>query len=823
MHTKKNYDAFEIESKWRELWEKNRTYGYDPQSEKPLYSVDTPPPTVSGTLHMGHIFSYTHTDFQIRYFRMNGRNIYYPMGFDDNGLPSEILTEKHLNIKAEDLPRNEFVKKCHETCSKYEEVYENLWKTMALSVDWNETYTTIDDKTRRISQRSFLELLKNGRIYYGEEPVMWCRKCGTAISQAEIEEKNFDSKFNDLIFRVEGLNDLVIATTRPELLPSCVAVFVHPDDERYGKYVGKTAEVPVFGQKVTIFEDPAVEKEKGTGAVMCCTFGDRQDIEWWKNRKLPLSISIDEKGCMNEKAREFKDLEIGEARKKIIEEAGKRGFLVSQRNISHLVNTHERCSTPIEFLSKKQWFLKVMDIKEELIARADEINWYPKFMKNRYTDWVKNLAWDWCLSRQRYFGVPIPVWHCAGCGAFITPEDSDLPVDPTVDNHSIDKCPVCSGYNIRPETDVLDTWATSSMTPQINSRWKENDERKSLYPMDLRPQAHDIIRTWTFYTIVKSHLHHDSIPWKNVVISGFVTIPSQDSQNVNVKGGKKTFKSEKLSKSKHGDIASPEKLLEKYGADVIRFWAAGASPGMDLQLKNNDEIDYGKKVTTKIWNAFKFISLHLEGYDRRIPSHLETMDKFILSRLSKTVEKATEYFNSYDFRLARNVTVEFFWKDFCDNYLEIAKDRLYNPQTRGLDKTFSAKWTMLETGRTVLSLFAPFLPYITEEIFSSLFRNENSPESIHLSPWAKSPDIDFDETVTESGELFFTLLAQTREYRGSKGMSQKEEIGKAKIFTAEKNARNFDKIKDDFKATCKLKEITLFTTEDENQTKIVFD
>ncbi|MBN1150412.1 valine--tRNA ligase [candidate division WOR-3 bacterium] len=809
MHTRKNYDPFETEKKWSEIWKKEKTHEFDFSSSKPIYSVDTPPPTVSGSLHMGHIFSYTHTDFQVRFFRMNGFNVYYPMGFDDNGLPSEILTEKSLNIKAEDLPRDEFVKKCHRTCSEFEVLYENLWKKMALSVDWNETYTTIDDKTRRISQRSFLELLKSGRIYYGEEPVMWCRKCGTAISQAEIEEKNFQSKFNDIAFKVEGMNDLEISTTRPELLPSCVAVFVHPQDVRYKGYVGKRGVVPVFGQKIEIMSDAAVDMEKGTGAVMCCTFGDRQDIEWWKNKGLELRISIDEKGRMNNLAGKFKGMEIDQARESILEEVQKNGCLLSRRDVVHLVNTHERCSTPIEFLSKKQWFLRVMDIKEELIRRADEINWYPKFMKNRYVDWVQNLAWDWCLSRQRFFGVPIPIWRCSECGEVILPDYSDLPVDPIVTNPPVEKCPRCSSSEIIPETDVMDTWATSSLTPQINAKWREEDERKGFLPMDLRPQAHDIIRTWTFYTIVKSHLHNNSIPWKNIVISGFVTIPSQDSLNVNVKGGKKTFKSEKLSKSKHGDIASPEKLLEKYGADVIRFWAAGASPGMDFQLKNMEEIDYGKKVATKIWNAFKFMSLHLKGYKPGFPENLEVMDEFILMKLSEAIEKSTEFFNSYDFRMARNTVLDFFWRDFCDYYLEIVKDRLYNPQTRGENATNSAKWTVYNVGKNVLLLFAPFMPYLTEEISSLLFCPENDWKSIHLASWPVGILLKDNEKVLETGQMFFELLGQVREYRGAKGMSQKEDIEKASIVSNQKNIENFKRVQDDFSAVSRIKNIEL--------------
>ncbi|MGC9367441.1 MAG: valine--tRNA ligase [bacterium] len=825
MALEKKYDSKSIESKWKQYWIDNKIFKFDPRKPGKIYSVDTPPPTVSGSLHIGHIFSYTHTDIQVRYFRMKGFNVYYPMGFDDNGLPSEILTEKDLKIKATDLPRNEFVEKCYQTCKKYEQMYQNLWEIIALSVDWDEVYTTIQESSRRISQRSFIHLLKQQRIYYQQAPVMWCPKCQTAIAQAEIEEKMFNSKFNDLIFELPNRDPLVIATTRPELLASCVAVFIHPEDNRYehliNKSAGLTLKVPVFGQEVPLITDPAVDKEKGTGVVMCCTFGDRQDIEWWQKHELPLKISIDERGRMNDLARGFEGLIVEKARKEILAKADEMGLVKKSEDISHQVNTHERCGTPVEFLSKKQWFLKVMDLKDELIARADEINWYPDFMKKRYIDWVRNLAWDWCLSRQRFYGVPIPVWHCNACGKFILPEDEHLPIDPIIDKPPDQRCPHCQGNDFTPETDILDTWATSSLTPDLNFRWGEKDQKDYLYPMQLRPQAHEIIRTWTFYTILKSHLHHDSIPWENVVISGFVTIPSQDPGKVNIKGGKKTFKAEKISKSKHGDIASPLKLLERYSADILRYWSANASPGYDMQFKGIEEIEVGKKVVTKIWNSFRFISMHLEGYTPELSDLSEAMDNFIIYRLNQVISACTDYFDHYDFRLARNTVIEFFWKEFCDNYLEIVKDRLYNAEQRGEKARKSALFTLYTAGRAIIGLLAPFLPYITEEIYDQLFTQEGV-ESIHLSKWPQPVKLEIDDSLEIQGNMFFELLAQLREFRGSQGLSQKAEIAQAVLKTSSDNLKLFENIQEDFLATTHILNLKKVSSEQDESYSLEF-
>lgn len=812
MTLEKKYKAKIIEEKWKDFWNEKLIFKFSENKEGDIYSVDTPPPTVSGSLHIGHIFSYTHTDIQVRYFRMKGKNIFYPMCFDDNGLPSELLTEKDLKITASKLPRHEFVEKCYLTCKKFEELYENLWRRIGLSVDWSLVYTTIEERSRRISQRSFIELLKKGKIYHKEEPVMWCPKCHTAIAQAEIEERNFDSSFINLKFKFEDGEDLIIATTRPELLSSCAAVFVHPKDRRYSDYDDREVIVPVFGHKVKIIKDDQVDMEKGTGAVMCCTFGDRQDIEWWKKHGLALKISIDDYGRMNKNSKEFDRMKIKEARVEIIKKAEEEGLIEKKINISHFVNTHERCGTPIEFLSKPQWFIKILDIKEDLIKQADKINWYPSYMKKRYVNWVENIAWDWCISRQRFYGVPIPVWFCKDCGSYITPLDKDLPIDPMKDKPEGLKCPKCNSVNFKAEEDLLDTWATSSLTPEINYKWGEKDQISNIYPMDLRAQAHDIIRTWTFYTIVKSFLHNNSIPWKNVVISGFVTIPSNDPGKVNIKGGKKTFKSEKISKSKHGEIASPLKLLEKYSADILRYWSANASPGADLQLKNIDEIEIGKKVINKIWNSFRFISMNLEEFKFEKPDNIEIIDKYIFYLMNEVIEKVTLSFDKYDFRVVRNISIDFFYKVFCDNYLEIIKDRIYNPDIRGIETKNSALWTLYKIGFTILKILAPILPYITEEIYQNLFKEQIGSISIHKCLWPIKFDMKISTEDVKAGDMFFSFLSTVREYRGEKGLSQKSDIDSAIIYVSKEENESFKTVLSDFKATThimKLEEKTI--------------
>ncbi len=588
MELPKNYDPKEAEPRWQKYWEENKIYRFDHNSKKNIYSIDTPPPYASADhLHVGHAMHYSQFEFVARFQRMRGKNVFFPMGYDDNGLPTERYVEKKHKVDKSKISRADFIKLCLEETKKTGQTYYDLFTRLGFSIDWDLLYHTIGDKARRVAQKSFIDLYKKGRLERIDTPTMWCTKCQTTIAQADLENIDLNSHFNDLVFKCGG-KDLIIATTRPELLPACVALFYHPDDERYQKFEGKFATVPLFNYEVPVLSDESVAKDKGTGLMMVCTFGDKEDIEKWHKYSLPLRIAITESGRMNELAGKYNGLNLKDARKEIVEALKESGLLIRQQEISHAVNVHERCGTEIEFLKKPQWSIKVLDQKEELINIAQKINWHPQHMKVRYEHWVKNLQWNWGISRQRYYGVPFPVWYCKKCKAILLPEEKDLPVDPREQKHPSGKCK-CGSTQLEPEMDVMDTWMTSSVTPEINADWGAKEERKNFLPMSLRPQAHDIIRTWAFYTIVKSYYHHNSIPWKDIMISGH----GQDSSG------------QKMSKSK-GNFIVAQDVINKYSADAFRFWAASVKLGDDLPFQEKDVLT-GQKFITKLWNASKFI------------------------------------------------------------------------------------------------------------------------------------------------------------------------------------------------------------------------
>ncbi|MAE13313.1 valine--tRNA ligase, partial [Candidatus Woesearchaeota archaeon] len=490
-----SYDPLKDEPKIQKQWEKEGIYSYNPKSEKPVFSIDTPPPTVSGQMHLGHALAYSQTDFIARYQRMKGKNVFYPFGFDDNGLPTERFIEKKLKIRARDMPRPKFVKLCLKETEETEKELKQDWSALGISPDWNLCYRTIDPYVTKLSQRSFLDLNKKKRVYRKKAPTIWCPTCQTAIAQVELEDHERPATFNDIIFKLETDDDLIIATTRPELLSSCVAIFYHPTDERYKSLKGKKATVPLFNYNVEIMEDERVDPEKGTGIVMCCTFGDQTDMEWYFAYNLELKESISKDGKMTKLAQKYQGLTIQEAKKAITNDLKQANLLTNQKPISQTVNVHERCQTPIEILSSKQWFIKYLDLKQDFLDAGDKLNWYPKHMQVRYNNWIKGLQWDWLISRQRFFGIPFPVWYCNKCQEPLFAQDNQLPVDPTTTQPK-QTCP-CGSKEFTPEQDILDTWATSSLTPQIATKWTEDEDFfKKMFPMSLRPNGHDIITFW---------------------------------------------------------------------------------------------------------------------------------------------------------------------------------------------------------------------------------------------------------------------------------------------------------------------------------------
>ncbi len=927
----KQYDPKEAEPRWQEAWEKNRIYAWEPNEPREnTFVIDTPPPTVSGLLHMGHIFSYTQADFVARYQRMTGKTVFYPMGFDDNGLPTERLVESIKGKKASQYPtREDFIKDCREVVNDAEDKYRALFKSTALSVDWTQEYQTVSATSRAVSQASFLDLLAKGQAYRDFRPTYWDWVDQTAIAQAEIENKELPGTMNEIVFTLEpspsgrGLGEgtsyqwntpkelvekarelrkqstdaeallwsylrdrqlqgykfrrqhpveqyvadfacvdaqliieldggqhntveaqakdaqrteflktkgfevirfwnndvinnpegvletisatlskrphpaplpqagageeLIIATTRPELLGACVAVMYHPEDPNAASYKGKTAITPVFGVKVPMIADELVEREKGTGLVMCCTFGDDTDKEWWRNHKLPQRALLSIEGKLNfegelftatfstqeldslfrgnDKVAQLQGLKPKQANAKMLELLQAEGKLLKQTSITHTVKCAERSGTPIEIIPTYQWFVRITDKKEALKSKGAQCEWHPEFMRIRLDQWIDGLKEDWCVSRQRFFGVPFPIWYSRRAGEegkVLFASADQLPVDPLVD--------LPKGYTrdeVDADRDVMDTWATSSVSPQLSAHGISADNSKDkarfekLFPADLRPQAHEIIRTWAFYTIVKAHLHTNTIPWKHAMISGWCLAADKT----------------KMSKSK-GNVVTPVELIRDKGADVVRYWASTSRLGADTAF-SEDLLKIGKKLVTKLWNATSFAAIHLPKISEKPSTAVsdlageritEMLDKWILTRLHKTIAKATAEFERLEYCDARVAIEEFFWKDFCDNYLELVKVRAYG-EAGDATAQASAHVTLHHCLNAILRLFAPFLPHVTEELYTHLF---DSGQSVHArGNWPKASDFPMDETAEATGEACVCVLEAVRKAKSERNVSIK--------------------------------------------------
>jgi valyl-tRNA synthetase len=748
-------------------------YHYDRSSARPVYSIDTPPATVSGHLHLGHVYSYSQPDFLARFWRMNGHNVFYPMGYDDNGLPTGRLVEKLTGRTAREMGRQAFVQACEAIGQQYGAEYENLWKRLGLSVDWRHTYRTIDDRALRISQHSFIELYEKDRVERRKAPTIWCPKCGTAIAQAELDDLERSSTFYTLAFKLPssvspGGNTLPIATTRPELLPACVAVFVHPDDDRFRELVGQRVTVPLFDQKVPLLADPSADPAKGTGAVMCCTFGDVADVGWWYTHKLPLVEALDAQGCLTHAGGDYAGLPVREARQQIVQALQDQDLLLNQSPTDQTVRVHERCDTPVEYIVTPQWFLRVLDFKNELLQAGEQIAWHPPHMQARYSQWVETLGWDWCLSRQRAFGVPFPVWYCQDCGQVVVASKEELPVAPQERTPS-EPC-ACGSHAFTPERDVMDTWATSSMTPQIAGRWLSDPELYAqIYPMSLRAQAHEIIRTWTFYTIVKSFHHFGAVPWQETAISGW-GIAGEGMG--------------KISKSRGGGPMGPIEMIGQYSADAVRYWAASTSLGKDAVISET-KVQIGAKLVNKLWNVARFGQRFLLDADAGRPAMpadvipaLTPADRWILARTQQLIRSATTHLRNYDYAAAKSETESYFWTELADNYLEMAKLRLYDetdPARAG------ALYALDHALLTVLKLFAPFMPHVTEQIYLGLYADREGSPSIHVSQWPTvAPQLE-DDTSLATGQVLVEIATAVRRFKSEHSLSLSSELEQVQL------------------------------------------
>ncbi len=768
---KNKIDFKEIEEKWKKFWEKEKIYRFDASSKKKIFSIDTPPPTVSGKMHIGAAGSYSQMDFIARFMRMRGFNLFYPFGTDDNGLATERLVEKTKNVKSKEMSREKFIKLCLDFLKRELPLFIQDWKDIGISCDWDLYYSTINEHSRKISQWSFLDLYKKGRMERRDAPSMWCPECKTGVAQVEVEDKLIPSTFVDIKLKVDG-EDLIISTTRPELFPASVAVFYNPQDKRYKHLKGKKAKIPIFDIEVPILEDKRASMEKGTGIAYCATFGDQTDMEWQKAYNLPIKEAIGGDGRMTAISGKYRGMKVKEARKKIIEDLRKENFLVKEEKIIHPVNVHERCGTEIEFVKSRQWFVRYLDLKKDMLKWGSELNWTPKFMKVRYDNWVKGLQWDWLISNQRHFGIPFPVWYCENCQEVILAKEKDLPVDPLQDKPPLNECPKCKSKNIIGERDVLNTWFTSSMSPQIAIQLVDKKIQSKLFPMVLRPQGHDIITFWLFNTVVKSRLHFGKNPWKDVAISGFVTLGGQ-----------------KMSKSK-GNIIRPQDITKEHGADALRYWAASSKLGKDFDYQEK-ELIAGKRFITKLVNATKFVFMNLEDWNYEKPKKLEKIDELFLGKLNEVIKEATKNFECYEYSKAKQEVENFFWHDFADNYLEIVKKRIYNEKG---EKKMSAQYALYHSLLGVLKMVAPITPYITEEIYQNYFKKFEKDKSIHVSGWPK--EFKIGKVDKKDWDIFVENLTRVRQEKSKSNLPLNHPI--QKFITT--NFTIIDKYRSDFMA-----------------------
>ncbi len=744
----KTYDFAAVEKRWLEQWNDSDFY-FDKHSKKPQYIIDTPPPYPTGKLHIGHALNWVYMDIIARYKRMTGFNVMFPQGWDCHGLPTEVKVEELNHITKNDVSREEFRRMCRElTVENIAKMRQSL-RTMGFSVDWSNEYITMEPYYYGKTQLSFLRMLKAGYIYQAEHPVNFCTRCETAIAFAEVSYNEEDSFLN--FFNFDGLE---IATSRPELLGACVAVAVHPDDDRYKEIVGKTLKVPLFGHEVKIISDDQVDMSFGSGAVMICTFGDKTDVFWWKKYNLPLRKAITPKGTMTAICGKYEGLTTKECRQAIIDDMKKEGILYRQEPLHHSVGCCWRCKTPIEILSERQWFVKVKG--DEIIKAARDIKWYPEHMLQRLENWAEQMEWDWCISRQRLFATPIPVWFCDKCGEMILPDEEDLPIDPTIDKPK-HACPKCGGTSFTGETDVLDTWMDSSITDLHVTGWNGTG-KPEFFPAQLRPQGHDIIRTWAFYTILRSMAILGEKPWEGILINGMVL-------------GEDGFK---MSKSR-GNVIGPEDVMGPYGVDALRQWAAaGSSTGQDILFNWNDVVA-ASRFQTKMWNIVRFSLMQIRK-DSSIPKTDKPstlIDRWMLANLSNTISDVTDAMEAYLFDKGLKIIRDFAWNIMADEYLEFVKGRLYSEDPKRAGAVFTLE-TTLDAMCTMLS---PYIPFFAQECYHHLSNGKR----IIDHPWITFHYSD-DEAIRD-GNLVVKIAGILRKYKHDEGLALNAPLGLVTIYT----------------------------------------
>ncbi len=846
-----------LEDKWAPVWERDGTFRFDRARAMALpreqvYAIDTPPPTASGSLHVGHVFSYTHTDCLARYQRMRGREVFYPMGWDDNGLPSEKRVQNYYGVRgdatlpydpdftpphrgdvksikaADQLPisRANFLELCDELTVEDEKSFESLWRRLGLSVDWQISYRTIDDHSRATCQRMFLAHLAKGQLYQAEAPGLWDITFQTAVAQAELEARDYPGHYYRVAFHRVGGDEpgapVFIETTRPELLPACVALIAHPDDERYQPLFGTTVTSPAFGVELPVLAHPEAEMDKGAGIAMCCTFGDLTDVTWWRELDLPVRSLITRSGRLQQEtpdwltdpaARELYEQGVAgrttyAARNAIIDAVREAGDLDGEPTATQRkTNFYERGEKPLEIVTSRQWYIRNggrdTDLREALLARGRELKFHPDFMRVRYENWVRGLNGDWLISRQRFFGPAIPLWYPVdehGTVRYdtpIVPDDEQLPIDPATQaprGYDESQRDVPGGFSGDP--DVMDTWATSSLTPQITTGWHTDPELfDRLFPMDVRPQGQDIIRTWLFSTVVRAHHEHDSLPWRHAAISGWILDPDR----------------KKMSKSK-GNTETPEGLLQHHGSDAVRYWACSARLGTDAAF-DTGQMKVGRRLAIKILNASKFAlgfgepgadaeGLGVAGTDDLGALVTEPLDRAMLAALADVVDRATTGFEAYDHTRALEDTESFFWT-FCDDYIELVKDRAHGARTP--EGAASARAALRLALDTILRLLAPFLPYATEEVWS--WWQEGS---VHRAPWPTSEGLRTAAAGTDPALLrqVGLALAGVRRAKSDAKVGMRAEVASLVLAADPAAAAALQSVEGDLRAAGRIRDLS---------------
>ncbi len=746
MELPKEYDYNAIEEKWMNIWQDSMYY-FDRDSQKPRFIIDTPPPYPTGNFHIGNALNWCYIDFVARYKRMRGYNVMFPEGWDCHGLPTEVKVEEAHGITKSQVSREEFRRLCVELTTKNIERMRKTLRRLGFSIDWSNEYITMEPSYFGKTQTSFVQMYNSGMIYQQNHPVNWCPRCETAIAFAEVEYDSRSTLLNYLNF-----DSLSIATTRPELLAACVSVAVNPDDERYREHINTEVRVPVFGHKVRVIADKNVDPTFGTGVVMICTFGDKQDVRWWVEHNLPLRKAIDKTGKMTELAGKYAGLTTEECKKAIIEDMKKEGILYKQEELPQNVGLCWRCKTPIEILSERQWFVRI--VQEDILNTANEVAWVPDYMKVRLKDWTGTMEWDWCISRQRIFATPIPAWYCARCGKTKVAKEEWLPLDPTQKNPP-DACE-CGSTEFRGEEDVLDTWMDSSISALHVAGWLS--DRELMLPAQLRPQGYDIIRTWAFYTILRAKALLDTKPWDTILLNGMVL--GEDGH--------------KMSKSRNNFVV-PEEVIKKHGADAFRQWAAiGGTTGSDIIFSWKDVVA-GSRFLQKLWSIVRFSLPHISSQ----PAEFKPIDLWLLSKLNRLVKEVTEKMDSYQFDETFKAIRGFAWDVLADNYIELAKSRLYG----GFGGKQAAQYTLFITIETLSRLLAPFLPYFSEEIYSHIKQ-----ESVHLQACPQVNESLIDADAEADGELIKEITATIRRYKSERGMALNARLSGIEIYSSLKDA-----------------------------------